>query len=345
MHPMADVGKILVVRLSSIGDIILTTPLLRSLREKYPQARISFLIKKPFADLLTYSPYINELITFDKKEGFRGLRRIKHQLKEQHFDVYLDIHKNWRSRYLRLGLGVKLATTYPKYILRRTLMIWFKINLYQKTNPVYLRYFESVRRLNIHYDGKGTDIHIPSEATVKVKDTLFNLGFRFDRPLVIICPGATYFNKRWKSEGFTEVARYLVHKKSAFIIIHGGKEDTGLCKGIADAIGSGATSLAGKLSLTDSAALLRLSSLVIANDSGLLHLAQSQKRPVVGIYGPTTRELGFFPIEQNSTVVEVSLPCRPCTPKGLNKCPKKHFRCMNDVSAERVIQASLPYVT
>ncbi len=108
--------------------------------------------------------------------------------------------------------------------------------------------------------------------------------------------------------------------------------------------GKDAYSLAGSLSLPESAALLSLSSLVIANDSGLLHLAQSQKRPVVGIYGPTTRELGFFPIEQNSTVVETSLPCRPCTPKGLNYCPKIHFRCMNDITPEMVIQAALPYL-
>ena len=108
--------------------------------------------------------------------------------------------------------------------------------------------------------------------------------------------------------------------------------------------GQGAFNLAGTLSLSESAALLRLSSLVIANDSGLLHLAQSQKRPVVGIYGPTSRELGFFPIEGNSTVVETPLSCRPCTPKGLNHCPKGHFRCMKDITPEMVIEAALPYL-
>jgi len=103
-------------------------------------------------------------------------------------------------------------------------------------------------------------------------------------------------------------------------------------------------SLAGLLSLADSAALLRMSTLVIANDSGLLHLAQSQKIPVIGIYGPTTREFGFYPIEQDSTVVETSLACRPCTSKGLDRCPKKHFRCMKDIPADRVIQAALQYL-
>jgi len=341
---MAEVGKILIVRLSSIGDIILTTPLLRAIRETYPEAEITFLIKKQYADLLRASPYISELITLDTNEGFPGLRQIKRKLKEKQFDMYVDIHKNWRSIYIRLGLGAKLTGTYPKHIFRRSVLIWFKLNLYKNIKPVYLRYFESVRKLGVHYDGKGTEIYLPEHTLEKVREMLLSLGFQFNCPLVIICPGATYFNKRWHAEGFIETARYLIRERSAFIILHGGKEDAGLCQEIAAGAGPEAVSMAGRLSLSDSAALLQLSTLVIANDSGLLHLAQSQKRPVVGIYGPTTRELGFFPIEQNSTVVETKLPCRPCTPKGLDICPKKHFRCMNDITPDKVIQAALQYL-
>jgi lipopolysaccharide heptosyltransferase II len=342
---MADVNKILVIRLSSIGDIILTTPLLRSLREAYPKALITFLIKKQYADLLAGSPFINELITFDKEEGFWGLKKLKRELKDRHFDLYIDIHKNWRSRFLGIGLGASLTTTYPKYILRRTLLIWFKLNLFRKIKPVYMRYFDSVRKLGLHYDGKGTDIFVPQAGLKKIRNMLTSLGYLFNNPLVVICPGATYSNKRWKEEGFIETARYLIREKSAFIIVHGGNDDLELCTRITEGIGPGAACLAGKLNLTESAALLRMSSLVIANDSGLLHLGQSQKTAVVGIYGPTSRELGFFPLEQKSTVVEVNLPCRPCTHKGLDFCPKKHFRCMNDISARQVIQAALPYLS
>jgi lipopolysaccharide heptosyltransferase II len=341
---MADIQKILVIRLSSIGDIILTTPLLRSLRTTYPTAHISFVIKKQYADLLAGSPFVNELILFDKKEGFVGLRKMKHRLRERRFDVYIDIHKNWRSRYLRMGLGVKLATTYPKYIFRRTLLVWFKLNLYKKLKPVYLRYFESVRKLGIQDDGQGTEIHVQSPAIGKVRNMLIEAGFGFNAPLVIICPAATYSNKRWKAAGFVETARALILQRSAFIVVLGGKEDVDLCREITESFQTGAVSMAGRLSLSESAALLRFAGLVIANDSGLLHLAQSQKKPVIGIYGPTTRELGFFPIDQQSTVIEVELPCRPCTPKGLNYCPKKHFRCMNSIPADRVIQAALSYL-
>jgi heptosyltransferase-2 len=196
----------------------------------------------------------------------------------------------------------------------------------------------------VQYDGEGSEIHFPGAATEKVTGILSYLGYQFNKPMVVICPGATYFNKKWLADGFIKTARHLINERSAFIIIHGGRDDKELCDNMASQIGEGSFSLAGSLSLPESAALLKLSTLVIANDSGLLHLAQSQKRPVVGIYGPTTRELGFFPIEQNSTVVEIPLSCRPCTPKGLHYCPKGHFRCMKDITPEMVIEAALPYL-
>jgi lipopolysaccharide heptosyltransferase II len=341
---MPGFQKICIIRLSSIGDIILTTPLLRSIRKKYPDASITYITKKQYAGLLVDSPYISELIAFDKSEGFRGLRNIKRRLKSQQFDAFLDIHKNWRSRFLRWGLGAQLIASYPKYIIRRALLVKLKINFYRHIRPVYLRYFEAARKLGVQYDGEGSEIHFPVAATEKVKALLSSLGYKFDTQLVVICPGATYFNKKWLSGGFVKTARHLINAKSAFVIMHGGPEDKDQCKIIATETGPGAFSMAGTLSLPETAALLRLSTLVIANDSGLLHLAQSQKRPVVGIYGPTTRELGFFPIEQNSTVVQTSLSCRPCTPKGLNYCPKGHFRCMKDITPEMVIEAAMPYL-
>jgi ADP-heptose:LPS heptosyltransferase len=162
--------------------------------------------------------------------------------------------------------------------------------------------------------------------------------------LAVICPGAAHFNKRWNPEGFITTARSLINDASAFVVVHGGKADATLCGSIAENIGGSVANFAGSFSLSESAALLKLSRVVIANDSGLLHMAQSQKIPVVAIYGPTTRELGYFPLEENSTVIEVPLYCRPCTHNGLEKCPRKHFRCMNEITADQVITASLKYL-
>jgi lipopolysaccharide heptosyltransferase II len=341
---LTAIEKILVVRLSSIGDIILTTPLLRSLRTAYPEAHICFLIKKQFEELLMTSPYIDELITYDKKDGFPGFYKTMLHLREKRFDLYIDIHKNWRSYFLRWCIRAKKITTYSKQIMNRTLLIWFRINLYKQIKPVYQRYFEAVTDLGITYDGQGTEIYLPESANRKIQTLLSDAGFAFTHPLVVICPGAAHYNKRWKSEGFIETARYLIKEKSAFIVIHGGKDDYNLCKDIAMTIGKNAVNMAGLLSLSESAALLKLSSLVIANDTGMLHMAQSQKRSVVGIYGPTTSHLGYFPIEKDSMVVETNISCRPCTHNGLEKCPKKHFRCMLDITSEQVIGAALHYL-
>lgn len=342
---LTDIGKILVVRLSSIGDIILTTPLLRSLKNAYPGATVTFVIKKQFYDLLSECPYIDELIAYDSKEGFDGLRKLCRQLKEKHFDLFLDIHKNWRSRYLRLGVGAKKTTTYRKLIFKRTLLIWLKLNLYRTIKPVYERYFDSVEILKIIYDGQGTEIHIAPQQIAKAHACLLECGYNFKDPLIILCPSATYLNKRWKPEGFIDAGKYLIQNHAAFIVVLGGNQDVELCTSIAHAIGKEAVSFAGRLSLTESAALLKHASVVVANDSGLLHMAQSQKVPVVGIYGPTTRELGYFPVNENSTVIEIPLNCRPCTHNGLNKCPKKHFKCMRDISSQTVIKSVLQYIS
>jgi lipopolysaccharide heptosyltransferase II len=336
--------KILVVRLSSIGDIILTTPLLRSLKNSFPEARITFLIKKQYAELLTNSPYINELVTFDSNEGMSGLNAIRRRFRQEKFDLFIDIHKNWRSMYLRWRLGAGKTTTYRKLIFKRTMLVWFKLNLFNSIRPVYQRYFDSVRDFGITYDGTGTEISVPEAIIDKVKILLSEEGYTPEKNLVVVCPSATYSNKRWMSEGFIETSQYLMREKSAFIIIHGGKDDRPMCALIASSLGKGAANMAGTLNLTESAALLGLASLVIANDSGLLHLAQSQKTPVVGIYGPTTRELGYFPVDKSSTVVETRISCRPCTHNGLNYCPKKHFRCMKDINANTVINAALQYL-
>jgi ADP-heptose:LPS heptosyltransferase len=224
------------------------------------------------------------------------------------------------------------------------MLIWFKINLYRIVKPVYERYFDSVRSFGIKYDGYGTEISFPPVSIDKVRGQLSTHGFRFNLPLVVICPSATYYNKKWKPGGFIETAQFLMKEKSAFIVVHGGKDDIDLCEKIAHATGGNCVNLAGTMSLSESAALLKLSNLVIANDSGLMHLAQSQKVPVVGIYGATTRELGYFPIDSDSTVIETKVSCRPCTHNGLDHCPKKHFRCMNDIMPQSVIQAAMKYL-
>lgn len=330
--------KILILRLSSIGDIILTSPLVRAVREKFPNAQIDFLIKKEFADVMRYNPNINNLICFDKKEK-NALKNLKQQIRNEKYDWCIDIHKNLRTRLLKSGIPFTYKTQYNKQIFNRTLLVWFKINRFKNIKPAYLKYFEAVEKFGIQYDGKGTEVFVPKEISIKIKSELIANNYKDDKKLIVICPAASFLNKRWKSEGFAEVADYLIEKHNAFVVFLGGKQDIELCEKTKNLMKNNSVNFAGKFTLIESAALLKECNLCLTNDTGMLHLAQSQKKATVAIFGATVKELGYFPLPEKSIVVEKDLPCRPCTHNGLNKCPKKHFKCMNDISVEDVKNA------
>jgi len=326
--------KILIIRLSSIGDIILTTALIRSVRTKYPEAQIDFLVKKQFLDIVVHNPNLSNILVFEKGEKLSALKsRIKHQ----GYDWIIDIHQNLRSLYIKLGISVPLITGYSKRLFRRTLWVKFGINIYKDTKPVLLRYFEATEKQGISYDNQGTEVFISEEKVQWMKQVLTLAGYTADKKLFVLAPGASFSNKRWSKEGFAKVAEHLTKSHNAWVAMIGGGGDIELCETIMKLAQSEIHSFAGKFSLVESAALLSLCSGFVGNDSGMLHLAQAFKKPVVGIYGPTVIELGYFPIEENSIVIEKPIPCRPCTHNGLNHCPKKHFLCMQSICSEDVI--------
>ena len=336
---MTEVNKILVIRFSSIGDIILTTPVLRMLRKAFPEAQIDFVIKKQFSELLKHDPHITNLIEFDQTNGFSELKILKKKIRAEKYDLLIDLHRNLRSLFLKFSSGVLFKTVYHKHLLKRFFLVNFHLNFYKAVKPVYIRYFEAVRKAGINYDGGGTEITVPENYSIQIKEKLTEENLVDYQELVIICPGASFSNKRLTPECFIEIADQLAGKYQVKIAFAGGRQDAEICAYIGSMMKNKSFSFAGKLSLLQTASLLKQSSLVITNDSGLMHLAQAVKRPVVAIFGPTTRELGFFPLPENSRVVEKELYCRPCTSKGLNYCPKKHFRCMKDISANEITVA------
>ena len=309
----------------------------------FPDASITFLVKAKYATLLINNPHLSKVITYDDA-GKGELKRITRQLREEHFDWFIDLHKSLRTRYIRLNTSFSEVTGYNKQILARTLLIYFGINRFKTIKPVYLRYFEAVRKYSIHYDDKGTEVYASHSDNDIVNRQLKADGITGARQLVVICPGASYKNKQWLPERFAEVAISLHNDSSTEVVMLGGSADSRLCDGIIALTKKNIVSYAGKFSLLQSAALLQRSALVITNDSGMMHLAQSQKVPVVAIFGATSRELGFYPFPQKSVVVEKEVSCRPCTHKGLNHCPRKHFNCMNRITTADVLTAAQSFV-
>lgn len=332
--------KIAIIRLSSIGDIVLSTPLIRSLRNKYPESRIDFIVKNEYAELLSTNLHLSNVISFDHTAGFAELRTLKKIIKKEKYDLLIDIHKNFRSVYLRNFAGSGLALKYKKDYVKRTLLVRFGLNRFKTIEPVYKRYFRAVETLGIVPDNKGTELPLTRNTILKVQTALTKSGLRQNQSLIVLCPGAGFATKKWNTKGFAEVGDYLSKKYKTMIGILGSSEDYEDCESVQNQMQERSVNYAGMFSLLESAAMLNHSSLVITNDTGLMHIAQSQNTPVVALFGSTTRELGYFPFPENSFVIEQDLGCRPCTHNGRNSCPKKHFRCMKDNKPGDVIEAA-----
>ncbi|MEI6060891.1 MAG: lipopolysaccharide heptosyltransferase II [Bacteroidota bacterium] len=330
----------LIIRFSSIGDVILTTPLIRCLRAKYPDCRIDFLVKKEFAVVLSRNPHLNTIITFDKKAGKSELTRVRNLVRENRYSHIFDIQRNIRSIIIAAGSGA-LVSTFSKKLLARDLLVRFGINVYNEIKPVFLRYFEAAALLGVEYDGKGTEVFPDATEIQNVAKILESNNYKKENPLLVIAPGAQWANKRWPAEGFAAAADTFCIKTGAFAVLIGGPGDEEICVQVRSLMKTPALNLAGKLSLMGSASMLGKATMVFTNDTGMLHMAQAMKAPVVAVYGPTTRELGFFPLPENSKVAEIELSCRPCTQKGLDTCPKTHFRCMKEIRPKKVSDLAL----
>ena len=350
IHSVTDYNKILIIRLSSIGDIILTTPLIRALRKRFPEAVIDFVVKEQFLDLVRTNPHLSSVIVFDHTKGFTELRRIKRLIRREQYDIILDIHRNFRSFYLRTFSGAGTATHYHKYYLRRLLLVWFGINTFRTIEPVYKRYFYAALPFGIVPDDEGTELYVPDLITDRVRHVLEKSSFRSaggrpafggkEQPLVVLCPGAGFATKRWFPDGFAKVGDYFIQRYGAFVCIAGSNQDEAVCREVQRLMYGYSEQCAGMFTLLESAALLKQASLVVTNDTGLMHIAESQKRPLVALFGSTSRELGYYPFSENSFVIEKDILCRPCTHNGRDTCPKKHFDCMMTITPEEVIEAA-----
>ena len=325
--------RFLIIRLSSIGDILLTTPFVRALRKKYPDSLINFLTKNEYVELMENNPNINNVYAFDSKNGFGEVLNWRYQLKSNNYDAIFDLHRNFRTFFMTKYIGGTNSDKYNKRYFKRFILVKFGINLYKNVTPISDRYLEVASRYNLENDGMGLDLYFtndnPLRETVNVESQV-NL---------VIAPGAGYQTKRWPSENFAILADLLVQELNAKIILVGSNFDVPVSENIKSQMHEPVTDVTGKLTLVETAAVIKDSNAVLTNDSGLMHIAVSQKKPVLAFFGSTTEELGFFPYSNNFRVLEITdLNCRPCSHVGRNKCPKKHFKCMRDIAPEMALK-------
>ena len=341
---MSDPQNILIIRFSSLGDIILASPLIRVLREKFPAAHIDFLTKSEYTDAVRFNPHLSTVIEL-KTSGFRELKTLGMRLRYERYDLILDIHNSLRSKYLRRKIKPKKSTVVNKRALRRFFLVHTKWNFYRRITPVAERYIETARTFGVTDDKKGLEIFLPDQTVASTQSAMSRLSLGRYEQVIGFVPTARHFTKRWPSDRFVEFGIQLSSRRHVKILIFGGKEDREYCNDLAQMINSrsgsaAAESFAGRFSLLETAAAFDFCHVVVSNDSGLMHLAAARKRSIVGIFGSTVREFGFFPYGTESIVVEnKKIHCRPCTHIGLPKCPKGHFRCMNDIPLQEVLLA------
>jgi len=345
-----DPQKILLIRLSAIGDILLATPLLRALRAQYPQAQLDFVVKSEYAEILRYHPALNTIYPVNTKNGWPELMALGRRLFEVDYDVVFDIHKNFRSRYLVQAARPQRVLRHRKHILRRGLLVHAKINLLQNVPPIYQRYLDAAAPLQISpqplADGRWLELFLNEQDEREADLAILANHWQPGIPMIALVPGAGYFTKRWPAEFFGRLAVKLIRQRYQVVVL-GGSQDVALAKQIEQVVASTTgnrnpvINLAGELSLLGSASVVKRCRLLIANDSGLMHVAEAVGTPLVAIFGSTTRELGFFPHRQTSRVVEnLGLSCRPCSHLGFQQCPRGHFRCMREITVEQIWNAA-----
>jgi heptosyltransferase-2 len=337
-------GKILVLRFSSIGDIVLSSPLLRCLRTRFPDSQIDYATRKEYAELVKANQNINFTYEFDASKGFGELRAIKKRIRAEKYDLLVDIHGSLRSRYIRAFPGPTEIAIVNKREKERTVLINSKKDIYDGLVPVSKRYIEAVEPFGVTDDGKGTELFIPDEVLSGMSGKMSALKLDRFETVVGLCPSARHATKRWPQERFCEVGIRCALDADAKILLFGGAVDVQGCESIARRIeeqaGEGrTTNLSGQLSLLETASAMDYCDVIVTNDSGLMHIADARQRNLVAIFGSTVRQFGFFPQGRHSIIVEITgLYCRPCSHIGRASCPEGHFRCMNDITVDEVLE-------
>ncbi|WP_017730431.1 glycosyltransferase family 9 protein [Nafulsella turpanensis] len=327
--------KVLILRFSSIGDIVLTTPVIRCLKTQLEDCELHFATKKGYASILEANPYIDSLHLLED-----SLDQLIGQLKKEKFDYIIDLHNNLRTRIIKLRLGIK-ASSFYKLNYEKWLMVNFKINRLPNIHIVD-RYLDTVAPLGVKNDDKGLDYFIPEKDEVEpdwLPDT--HRG-----EYVAYALGAQHNTKRLPLHRMIE----LCDRINKPIVLLGGKEDVENANKIeefflrresGEQYEEGLAELnkktliynaCGKFNLNQSASLVKGARYVFSHDTGLMHIAAAFKKQIFSIWGNTIPEFGMYPYQTRFTVLEKKgLYCRPCSKIGYNKCPQTHFMCMNGI--------------
>lgn len=317
--------KFLIIRFSSIGDIVLTSPVVRCLKNQFPEAEVHFLTKKRNFELLKANPHIDKIQLLGD-----SLSETIRELKTEKYDYIIDLHNNLRSLWVKLQLHIK-SYSFNKLNLRKLFLIRFKFNIMPEAHIVD-RNLETLIHFHVINDGKGLEHFISAEDEFSLSD----LPEAFSNGYVALVLAGTYTTKRMPAEKY----KNLITEVNGPFVLLGGRGERTMADQILGWQTGNVIDFTGKLRINQSASLVKNARLVISNDTGLMHIAAAYHKKILSVWGNTTPEFGMYPYRpgNGSEILEVKgLSCRPCSKLGYHECPQKHFRCMMDLPEDRII--------
>ena len=324
---LADYNKILIIRLSSLGDILLATPMIRSIQRQFPDKKIHFLLRSEYEQVLVHNHFLEKIFLFTRIDDEN--KKLIKELKREKYDLVIDLQNNIRSAVICSKLRVK-TVKFNKRDKAKLLLVKFKINLLKNAPQMPVRYAEIFNDLKL--DDEGLEL-----ITLNAPSPLFDP----DKKYIGFAPGSRHFTKMWPKEYYIQLGK-MFNDDGYTIALFGGKDDRLVCAEIATKIDS--IDLSNKNDLLQTTVDMKKCTGIVCNDSGLMHTACAAGVKVLAIFGSTVKEFGFTPytgnesglLTKNLVLENKSLTCRPCTHIGRDKCPETHFKCMLEITPQLV---------
>ena len=335
-----QVRRVLIIRLSSLGDIILTTPLIKLVQETFPIARIDYCTKAQYSYILKSNPYIHKVIKAKDELNKSSLEELRQLFKMSSYNIIIDAHNNLKTIYLRSFQNAEILV-FRKYSLRKFLLVNFKINLMKELPPITERYRQVISGYTTQE--KINEKTLPSVFTDEISERSISnmftdLGIDDKKEIITIPAVSKHFTKTYPPEYYADVINNYPNAGAVFFLTGTGRDSKNINSIKSLVKDRTVYDLCNKLEIPDLISLIKRSTLVICGDTGPMHIAEALNIPLIMPAGSSVKEFGFYPQNEKSVVLENnSLKCRPCSHYGKEKCPKGHFKCMKEIKPEIIL--------
>jgi len=321
--------KILIFRQSSLGDVVLTLPVVRRLKETFPEATIDFCTKQAFASIIQTQPAIGTTYVFHDNQTFL---RLLNEIRRSHYDLFVDLQANFRSALIETASFPARTLRYKKRRLAREMVVR-RAHLKLAVDHTVTVYLKPLRKLGLDISLSPPVMALPEEVKDFAGSFLRDSGLADSPSLVAFCPGASHFEKKWPQQQFAEVAGMFLNETGIGIVVITAEKDD-----VPESLGIDHDRLAGAkdLDILKVAALLSKCRVALTNDSGLMHLANAVGTPVLAIFGPTNPRLGFAPTLPGSRVICDDVICSPCSVHGQRPCYQPQKYCFKEITPARI---------